>query len=78
VDDVEGANRPVLPSVPVRAGPVDTQCVPAGPDLPCATTWTGSFSKLRAKGRTEQIPSHMWFRSRSAEDVLIFTSTSAH
>jgi hypothetical protein len=32
------------------------------------------FEEFRAKRQTKQVPSHLWFRSRSGETVLVFTT----
>jgi hypothetical protein len=34
------------------------------------------FEQLRREGSTQQVPSHLWFRSRSGEDELVFASGS--
>ncbi|WP_370949365.1 hypothetical protein AB5J62_17965 [Amycolatopsis sp. cg5] len=32
------------------------------------------FQRLRAQGRTRQVPSHLWFRSQQADDRLVFVA----
>jgi hypothetical protein len=34
------------------------------------------FKQLRREDSTQQVPSHLWFRSRSGEDTLVFASGS--
>jgi vWA-MoxR associated protein C-terminal domain/Caspase domain len=34
------------------------------------------FEELRHEGSTQQVPSHLWFRSRSGDDTLVFASDS--
>jgi hypothetical protein len=35
------------------------------------------FEQLRSERRTRQVPSHLWFRSRSGDDVLVFANGSS-